>query len=417
MRIAGIAILLLTWSLSFAQELVITNGRIIDGTGQVIDNGSVVIRDGLIAAVVRGGPAESAALRIDARGMTVMPGMINTHWHLLVGTTADSSAAVDRFVDEVVADELKSLLQRGVTTIMSLGDHYPDILDVRQRVVDGELAGPRLLIAGPVFTAPGDWPTQICDGNSYCMERLNVQVSEPQQARAKVREVAAAGVDAVKLVYDDVTVPGVRIDDDVVAAIADEARLHGLTLYAHVSTVEETAVNVVNLGVGALVHPVSFRAKTGINGARYLRDMNIPVSTTISGMSRDWYDLTGREYTDAVQNDFNRRLEDIRHLWDEGVIVAFGTDTVAGQSKLSAGMFLLEARALNQVISNEEVLATLTRNAALFLGLEDELGTLIPGKTADVILIDGDPLADISDLMRVEVVIQEGQVVVDNRLQ
>ena len=97
--------------------------------------------------------------------------------------------------------------------------------------------------------------------------------------------------------------------------------------------------------------------------------------------------------------------------------LAFGTDSVASSSPLALveGQFLAEARALNQVLSNEEVITTLTRNAAVYLGLGDELGTLEPGKLADIILIDGDPLDDLADLTRVKVVVQHGQIVVDNR--
>ena len=78
-------------------------------------------------------------------------------------------------------------------------------------------------------------------------------------------------------------------------------------------------------------------------------------------------------------------------------------------------MFLAEARALNRVLSNYEVIISLTRNAATLLGLGDELGTIEAGKIADIVIIDGDPLTDISDLERVRVVIQGGKVVVDRR--
>ena len=93
--------------------------------------------------------------------------------------------------------------------------------------------------------------------------------------------------------------------------------------------------------------------------------------------------------------------------------VAFGTDSTDGAS--AETKFLIEARTLNQILTNEEVISTLTRNAAVYVGLGDELGTLEPGKIADIILIDGDPLADISLLTSAEVVIQGGRVVVDSR--
>jgi imidazolonepropionase-like amidohydrolase len=112
---------------------------------------------------------------------------------------------------------------------------------------------------------------------------------------------------------------------------------------------------------------------------------------------------------------FTLSLQNIRHLWDEGVIVAFGTDSNGAADYSPEGRFLAEAQALNRVLSNEEVIESLTRNAAIFLEMGEELGTLEPGKIADIAIIDGDPLRDISVLTNAVVVIQGGRVVVDNR--
>jgi imidazolonepropionase-like amidohydrolase len=406
------SVFLVITNLGNAQDLLITNARVIDGAGRTIESGSILIADGRVVSVNSGDIDPGGVVRVDARGMTAMPGMINTHWHLLSGVSDED---VDRRIEDTVAPLLESLLARGVTTIMAPGGHFPKILDVREMLANGEMRGPRLLAVGPVFTAPNDWPTRLCGGNSYCLGHANAEMTSPEEARAKVRELAAAGVDAVKLVYDDQIEPDVRIADDVVAAIAEEAAFHGLVTFAHISTAEETTLKLVGFGIRGLVHPVPFRTAASTNGARTLRELQIPVSTTISNWTREWRELTGREYSEQDETIFSRRLEDIKHLWDEGVTVAFGTDSVAGQSSLAEGRFLAEARALNQVLSNEEVITTLTRNAAVYLGLGDELGTLESGKIADLILIDGDPLADISDLTNVEVVIQGGRVVVDNR--
>ena len=415
-RIIAFVACLASWNLAAAQDVVITHARILDGTGTIIDQGSLVIRDERIVSVSAGASEAPGALEIDAQGMTVMPGLVNTHWHLLTGVPPGSSdAAIDKYIEDVVADLLDSLLERGVTTIMSAGDHFPNIVELRRKLTSGEMRGPRLLVVGPVFTAPDDWPTQLCQGNSDCKLTLTAELTTREQARAKVREVGAAGVDAVKLVYDDRIAPDVRVADDVVAAIADEAQRHGLTLFAHISTGEETALRLVELGVRGLVHPVPFRSPASAGGARILRDRHIPVSTTIGGRTREWVELTGRDYSEQDEAVLNQRLEDIKHLWDEGVTVAFGTDSTISQSASAEGRFLAEARALNRVLSNQEVIATLTQNAAAYLGLEDELGTLEAGKIADIAIIDGDPLADISDLRNVEVVIQGGRIVVDKR--
>lgn len=404
------SVFLVITNLGNAQDLLITNARVIDGAGRIIESGSILIADGRVVSVNPGDIDPGGVVRVDARGMTAMPGMINTHWHLLSGVSDED---VDRRIEDTVAPLLESLLARGVTTIMAPGGHFPKILDVREMLANGEMRGPRLLAVGPVFTAPNDWPTRLCGGNSYCLGHANAEMTSPEEARAKVRELAAAGVDAVKLVYDDQIEPDVRIADDVVAAIAEEAAFHGLVTFAHISTAEETTLKLVGFGIRGLVHPVPFRTAASTNGARTLRELQVPVSTTISGRSSEWREIMGQQVT---EQRFRQGLEDIRHLWDEGVTVAFGTDSTTRQdAELAERRFLAEARALNQILSNEEVITTLTRNAAVYLGLGDELGTLEPGKIADIVIIDGDPLAEISDLTSTAIVIQGGRIVVDNR--
>ncbi|MEE8238091.1 MAG: amidohydrolase family protein, partial [Gammaproteobacteria bacterium] len=117
-------------------------------------------------------------------------------------------------------------------------------------------------------------------------------------------------------------------------------------------------------------------------------------------------------FTPIRQAYLSQTLANVRQLWDAGVIVAFGTDTA---SLRPAAAIAHEIRTVSEVLSEEEIIAALTRNAAQFLGLSDDIGTLAPGKFADILIIDGDPLTDISALANVVVVIKEGRIVVDNR--
>ena len=125
--------------------------------------------------------------------------------------------------------------------------------------------------------------------------------------------------------------------------------------------------------------------------------------------SVEWYQSIGRERTADQAAQHAQILENIRHLWDEGVTVAFGTDSPPGLD------YMTEVRALSTVLSPEEIISALTSNAAAFLELSDDIGTLEAGKIADLLIVDGDPLSDISDLANVEIVIKGGDVVVDNR--
>lgn len=398
---------------AIAQNLSITNARIIDGHGGILDDGTVVITDGRITSVSPGRTAVRGTDTIDARGMTVMPGFINTHWHIFSGTSVGSNEELDEYVERVVSGVLRGVLERGVTTIMSTGDRFPYILELRDKLAHGEFVGPRLLVVGPVFTAPDDWPTELCQGNGECQRESNAEVSMVEEARARVREVAAAGVDAVKLVYDNIIVPETRIADDVVAAIADEARLNGLTLLVHLTDDDVTVGRIVDLGARGFMH-----SDMQLDGEiAQLRGLRIPVATTVAHFlnAEEVSQVSDPAFT-PQRDRFSLSLDNIRRLWNEGVTVAFGTDTVAGSDDAAgAGRFLTEARALNRVLSNEEVITALTQNAAKFVGLDDELGTLEPGKIADLVVIDGDPLTNIGSIENVRIVLQGGRIVVDHR--
>ena len=180
---------------------------------------------------------------------------------------------------------------------------------------------------------------------------------------------------------------------------------------------------LIDLGVDAFVH-----AAMDISGAvPVIRERNIPVITTAATFLR----VSDRSRVDepeflARQEPFVRlTLENIRTLQQENVPVAFGTDAIAGPRGLPPGffpttasgdgLFMAEARLLRRALSNAEIIASLTHNAAVFLGMEDRFGSLGPGKIADIVIIDGDPIANISNLEHVRVVIQGGSVKVDRR--
>ena len=422
-KLAVVAICLAWSQWSLGQDLVIVNARIIDGSSQVIEQGGIAVAGGRITAIGEIGAQDTDALTIDAAGMTLMPGLINSHWHLFAGSAAGSDEALEQYRKNGVIPTLGNILERGITTIMSPGDHFPAILDVRRMLEMGQIRGPRLVIVGPVFTSSNDWPTQICEDSVDCNAMLNAVVDNEDDARAMVRKLAAAGVDALKLVYDDIIAPDVRIKDGVVRALAEEADEHDLRLLAHVSSTTVPAARLLELGVDGFVH-----SAMDVSGA--VEDMSasdVPVITTatVNLPVAERALLGDPGFIPANPGYLNRSLASIATLFDNGVPVAFGTDSVAGPPGVTGGflsttnsgegLFIAEVNALSRVLSNEQIIRSLTANAALAVGLADEIGTLEPGKIADIILVDGNPLEDINDLEKVRLVIQGGIVTVDRR--
>jgi imidazolonepropionase-like amidohydrolase len=124
--------------------------------------------------------------------------------------------------------------------------------------------------------------------------------------------------------------------------------------------------------------------------------------------------VIGREHSDELQAAYVSRLADIRHLHENGVTIALGTDTVAAAGAMSDRFFLAEVNSLASIMSNEDVLAALTRDAAIYLELQD-VGTLQPGKRADIVILDGNPLEEIANVTNTRIVIHDGMVVADHR--
>jgi imidazolonepropionase-like amidohydrolase len=417
-RVASLISIAVVWSTVAAQDLTVVNGRIVDGTGQVLDNGGVLIQAGRIVDVFEGEPTSLSGVVIDAGGMTVMPGLIDTHRHLTAydigrwyAENEDPMSDLDGLVDRDIAPVLHRLLEKGITTVMSPGDLPEAILEIRRRVNAGELRGPRLFVVGPTITSPNDWPVRLCRGNANCRSAFAIELDDPMIAEQRIGELATTGVDAVKIIFDSEIEPDVILREDVAAAVATEARRHGLVTHAHVGSVDEM-LTAVRSGARRLVHTPNHGSAAEFSAGQPLRDADVAVSTTVSWQSAAIQEAMGRERTQEQEATLNQVLANVRYLWDEGIVMAFGTDNPIPLDKAE---FMVEVHELSKVLSHEEIISALTRNAAVYLGQTDDLGTLETGKIADILIVNGDPLRDISDLENVELVVQAGRIVVDNR--
>ncbi len=397
-------------------DLVIRNARLLVGDGTVVDAAAVVVEDGRIVAVGEEVGDWRGRAEIDAAGRTVLPGLIDTHVHLLA-LASESAETVARFRRERLPGVLTDFLTQGVTTVRSTGDPLPAIAEVREALRSGSLAGPRLLTSGPVLGPKDGHPAvTVCGGGAWawCRENLVRELEDSGSARNAVAELAGAGVDFIKVVHEDIM--GARLDRAVLEAIVEEAKSHGLKVFVHASP-SELAIEALEAGADGLVHTTFGR---GV-GPRALVEAvgDRPVSSTL-GLSAPVEDEEGNLRT-PYGGEWNEQRERTREgmrqattaLWQGRALLAFGTDTPTLPPEQG---FFHEVGALTGAgLTPSDVLLMATRNAARALGLEDEIGTLEAGKRADLVMVNGHPDADLEALERIALVVKNGAVVVDQR--
>ena len=376
-----------------AQDLAVTNVRVIVGNGNVIDRGTIVVRGGRIVSV---GPAAAApGLRVvDARGMTAMPGFIDAHRHVISGNS-------DQWFAKEAQVRLQEFLEAGYTTLMSGGGPVPGIIQLKARIDKGELKGPRIITSGRA------------DPDLFKTE---------DEARAGVRKLAQAGVEIIKARIDP---PAPSQQVAMLAVVTDEARKHNLDVMVHAVS-PAAMLAAVKAGARKLVHTPHGGWLTEAD-ARVVRDAGIEVLSTIGfgvpvfGVFNNTNEPTfrdGKPWPSGILEgqggrgkEAGEKAVNARTLWDAGVTYGFGTDTGYHPK---AGL-AHELRALNLMFSPQDIVKLMGPNAAAFIEKSADLGTLEPGKLADIVILDGNPLDGYWNLLNARVVIKGGAVVVDKR--
>jgi imidazolonepropionase-like amidohydrolase len=376
-----------------AQDLVITNARVIVGTGQVIDRGSIVVRNGRIAAVTAGTPAASSGRTIDAKGMTAMAGFIDAHRHIINGNT-------DQWFAQQAQVRMQEFLEAGYTTLLSGGGPVPGIVQLKARIEKGEIKGPRIVTSGRA------------DPDSFKTEA---------EARAGVQQLAKAGVEIVKARIDP---PAAPAQVAMLAIVIDEAKKHKLEVMVHAVS-PQAMIAAVKAGAQKLVHTPHFGWLTEAD-ARIVKDAGVEMLSCIGfgvpvfGVHNQANMPTfrdGKPWPESILEGQGRGREagekavNARTLWDAGVTFGYGTDTNYHPRDGLAH----ELKALNLMFSPQDIVKLMGPNTAAFLEKSAELGTLESGKLADIVLLDGNPLEGYWNLLNTKVVIKGGAVVVDKR--
>lgn len=386
--------------------IVLTGGRVWDGTGQAARLASVVIEGNRIKAILPAGSRTwpDSARVMDAAGMTVMPGLIDLHTHLSYVTGNESQSTQADPVDATLraVERLRYFIESGITSVRDVASHGTVPFRIKDWVRQRRLIGPRVFAAGKLITGTSGHGAEGLQPGSYLYGAIR-EASGPDDWREAVREQFRAGADVIKIAS--------HFSPAEVRAAVEEAHALGLKVTADAETFYIDWA--VEAGVDIIEHPLP-RSDSTIRLMAARGTASVPTLTTyqyIFDTRGGYYGSTSRRFTMTRESN----LAMLRRLRLAGVTIGVGTDLVGGWYRHLPGAYITELESLVAGgFTVTEALERATRVSAEILDMGGRLGTLEPGRLADLIVVDGRPDQRLRDLARVRVVVRDGEVVVDS---
>ncbi len=380
---------------SMTQPIVLHADRIVDGRGNVIPGGTIVVDGDKISRVDKGG---TAAATYDLKGMTLLPGLIDAHAHLSwyfnrqgrLHQRGDGDTPVESMLS--MEANAYATLMAGVTTIQSPGD--PEDKDLRDWIASGGVPGPRILTSLSPFSSTR--PT-------------------PDTLRALVRQRKEQGADVIKIFASaSIREGGAQtLSDEQLAAICGEANAQGMRTMVHAHSSESIKASVL-AGCKQIEHGVFANDEV----LKLMADRGVYFDPQVCLVFRNYLDNRAKyegigNYNEVGFASMEKAIPIAtamfkRALATPGLKVIFGTDAVAGAHGRNAEELVCRVQAGGQ--SPMAALTSATSLTAESMRLGNEIGTIAPGYQADIIAVEGDPSKDITALRRVMFVMKGGKV-------
>ncbi|HVQ30858.1 MAG TPA: amidohydrolase family protein [Vicinamibacteria bacterium] len=388
--------------------IVLRGGRIFDGTGAPAREGTIVIERNRITRVLPPASTDwpAAARVIHVSGRTVMPGLIDLHTHLDYAYP-DSPELTDAAAALRGAEKLRYYIESGITSVRDVGSGSDVPFQLKQWVQTRRLVGPRVFAAGRLIVGTGGHGTEGSPRSGPAYGALHNpemrEASGPDDWREAVREQFAAGADVIKIAS--------HFSKPEAAAAIEEAHALGLKVSCdcenfYVQWAVEAGVDVIEHPLPRTDETIALMAQKGVAA-----DPTLVPYIYIFDISGGYFGSTSRRF--GFSKEAN--LEMLRRLKRAGLKIGVGTDLVETWYRFLPAPYLTELRQFVAAgFSAAEALVAATKTNSEILDMDDKLGTLVAGKLADVLVVDGRPDQEIGDVVKVQLVIRDGEVVVES---
>lgn len=413
---------LLAGTSAAAVPVTIHAGRLMAVPGQTVRGPSTITVDGgRIVSVVSGfQPAPAGGQLIDLKDKLVLPGLIDSHVHL-DSDRAGNEGQLAEFTENLPLRSLEAqwngmkTLRAGFTTVRNLGDRGGVTMALRDAIARGWVMGPRIVDSGMSISTSGghmDARNGLNDATDAHTDHSNV-CDGPESCRRAIRLQVSRGADVIKFATTGGVNSGTglltRMEEEEARALVQTARAYRRKVAVHAHGKEGIKL-ALRAGVDSIEHGTEMDEEV-IRLFRQSGAYYVPTLSTVNGylerLAKD-----PNAYPPAVRRQIDWRIgitgQSLAKAYPAGVKIAFGTDAGVSKHGRNADEFELMVK---HGMPPVEAIKAATVNAADLLGLSAEIGTIEPGKSADLIAVAGDPLADVRVLKKVDFVMARGEVV------
>jgi imidazolonepropionase-like amidohydrolase len=364
-------------------------------------DGVVLNQDGKIVAVGTRASIEVPPdiASIDCTGLTITAGFWNSHVHFFERKWAGAAT----IPGPELGRQLEDMLTRyGFTSVFDTGSMWENTRELRDRIDSGEVAGPRIRSTGEAMVAPGAMPSDRILGVLGFMTFPTPEITDAGQAAEVSRRLLEAGVDGIKLHFQDPPEPNPPFPESAISAAVREERRAGKPVFVHPNTAEDVLA-AVRGGVDIVLHTTPRSRPWDETLLETMKDAKVAVTPTLT-----LWKSAMRHDRGSVQDHLTHTAIDQLRAWvDSGGTVLFGTDLGPVDYDPSEEYTLMAQAGM----SFRQILTSLTTTPAERFGESKQLGRITPGLQADLVVLNGDPSDDIRGLAAVQFTLRSGRII------